>query len=278
MTHMIKHFKNIQYLYGNDAYVQIPNDIFRTLSKNIKNKSGNTNIKQSSFAYAYIICVSFLYKYAQFVDINNKTYIQNTDLKQILGYSKTTKSVDYIIKKDGVLEKIGLLKTVKDYPVSVMYGEDEYNNFKIREFITLSMMDKSHPTYKIIKNIVKNKNYKVKEPVFMFKYNGGAGSLYDYSNTHRVTIKEFIKFICDEKLDNIDLMLYFFFKSKCYNLNKKNTKSIPLLQITSDIGIGKESFYYHLKIIKDKGMLAVNHKGWISNGRGEPNEYRFIGI
>lgn len=278
MTHMIKHFKNIQYLYGNDAYVQIPNDIFRTLSKNIKNKSGNTNIKQSSFAYAYIICVSFLYKYAQFVDINNKTYIQNTDLKQILGYSKTTKSVDYIIKKDGVLEKIGLLKTIKDYPVSVMYGEDEYNNFKIREFITLSMMDKSHPTYKIIKNIVKNKNYEVKEPVFMFKYNGGAGSLYDYSNTHRVTIKEFIKFICDEKLDNIDLMLYFFFKSKCYNLNKKNTKSISLLQITSDIGIGKESFYYHLKTIKDKGMLEVNHKGWISNGRGEPNEYRFIGI
>src|SRR5690606_2429898 len=278
MTHMIKHFKNIQYLYGNDAYVQIPNDIFRTLSKNIKNKSGNTNIKQSSFAYAYIICVSFLYKYAQFVDINNKTYIQNTDLKQILGYSKTTKSVDYIIKKDGVLEKIGLLKTVKDYPVSVMYGEDEYNNFKIREFITLSMMDKSHPTYKIIKNIVKNKNYEVKEPVFMFKYNGGAGSLYDYSNTHRVTIKEFIKFICDEKIDNIDLMLYFFSKSQCYNLNNKNTKSIPLLQITSDIGIGKESFYYHLKIIKDKRMLPVNHKGWISNGRGEPNEYRFIGI
>lgn len=277
MTHMIKHFKNIQYLYGNNAYVQIPNDIFRTLSKNIKNKSGNTNIKQTSFAYAYIICVSFLYKYAQFVDINNKTYIQNTDLKQILGYSKTTKSVDYIIKKDGVLEKIGLLKTVKDYPVSVMYG-DEYSNFKIREFITLSMMDKSHPTYKIIKNIVKNKNYEVKEPVFMFEYNGGAGSLYDYSNTHRVTIKEFIKLICDEKLDNIDLMLYFFFKSKCYNLNKKNTKSIPLLQITSDIGIGKESFYHHLKIIKDKGMLAVNHKGWISNGRGEPNEYRFIGI
>lgn len=278
MTYMIEHFENIQYLYGNDAYVQIPNDIFRDLSKNIKNKNGNTNIQQSSFAYAYIVCVSFLYKYAQFVDVNNGTYLQNTDIKQILGYSKSTKSIDHIIKRDGLLEKIGLLKTVKDYPVSVVYSEDEYNNVKIREFITLSMIDKNLPIYKTIKNIVKNRNYEVKEPSFMFEYNGDVGSLYNYSNTHKVTIKEFIKLIYDSQLDNIDLMLYFFFKSRCYNLNKGNTKSIPLLRIINDIGIGKDAFYSHLKVIKDRKLLSVNHKEWANDGEGESNEYCFIGV
>lgn len=278
MTYMIEHFENIQYLYGNNAYVQIPNDIFRDLSKNIKNKNGNTNIQQSSFAYVYIVCVSFLYKYAQFVDVNNGTYLQNTDIKQILGYSKSTKSIDHIIKRDGVLEKIGLLKTVKDYPISVVYSEDEYNNVKIREFVTLSMIDKNLPIYKTIKSIVKNRNYEVKEPSFMFEYNGEVGSLYNYSNTHKVTIKEFIKLVYDSQLDNIDLMLYFFFKSRCYNLNKENTKSIPLLQIINNIGIGKDAFYSHLEVIKDRKLLSVNHKEWANDGEGESNEYCFIGV
>ena len=143
MKYMIGHFENIQYLYGSDAYVQLPNKVFRDLSTSIKNKNGSTNIQQSSFAYAYLVCVAFLYKYARFIDVDNETYLQNTDIKQILGYSKTTKSIDHIIKKDGILEKIGLVETTKSYPVSAEYGEDEYNKFKIREFVTVDTIDDS---------------------------------------------------------------------------------------------------------------------------------------
>lgn len=278
MKYMIAHFKNIQYLYGDDAYIQMPNDIFKNLSRNIKNRSGSTNIRQSSFAYVYLVCIGFLYKYAQFVDLNNGTYIQNTDIKQILGYSKSTKSIDHIIKKNGVLENIGLIKTTKNYPVSVIYGEDEYNNLKIREFITINNIDKDSIIYNKVKSIVKNRNYEIKEPTYMFEYNGNIGTLYDYSNTHKITINEFIKLVYDERFDNIDFMLYFFFKSRCYNLNKSNTKLISLMQIINEIGISKDSFYAHLKIMKDNKILSVIHKEWINDGGGESNEYSFIGI
>lgn len=278
MKYMIAHFKNIQYLYGDDAYIQMPNDIFKNLSRNIKNRSGSTNIRQSSFAYVYLVCIGFLYKYAQFVDLNNGTYIQNTDIKQILGYSKSTKSIDHIIKKNGVLENIGLIKTTKNYPVSVIYGEDEYNNLKIREFITINNIDKDSIIYNKVKSIVKNRNYEIKEPTYMFEYNGNIGTLYDYSNTHKITINEFIKLVYDERFDNIDFMLYFFFKSRCYNLNKSNTKLISLMQIINEIGISKDSFYAHLKIMKDNKILSVIHKEWINDGEGESNEYSFIGI
>lgn len=278
MKYMIAHFKNIQYLYGDDAYIQMPNDIFKNLSRNIKNRSGSTNIRQSSFAYVYLVCIGFLYKYAQFVDLNNGTYIQNTDIKQILGYSKSTKSIDHIIKKNGVLENIGLIKTTKNYPVSVIYGEDEYNNLKIREFITINNIDKDSIIYNKVKSIVKNRNYEIKEPTYMFEYNGNIGTLYDYSNTHKITINEFIKLVYDERFDNIDFMLYFFFKSRCYNLNKSNTKSISLIQIINEIGMGKDAFYAHLKIMKDNNILSVIHKEWVNGGKGESNEYSFIGI
>lgn len=110
---MYEHFEGIKKLYGDSANVQIPNDIFKLLSSKIKNKNCSTNIKQVSFAYLYIILVSFLYKYTNFVYIDNGTYIQNTDIKELLGYSKTTKSIDSIIKKNGILDNIGLTITTK---------------------------------------------------------------------------------------------------------------------------------------------------------------------
>lgn len=276
---MINHFEGIKELYGENAYVQIPNEIFRDLSSSIKNKGGSTNIQQSSFAYAYLVCLAFLYKYAYFVDINNDTYLQNKDIKIVLGYSPNTKSIDYIIKRNGLLECIGLTKTTNDYPVFASYIDDEYNGLKIREITTISMIDESHSFFSKIKSIVKNRNYKISEPRFLFEYKDDAGTLYDYSNTHRITIKEFIEIIYNSELDNIDFMLYAFFKSKCFNLNN-NMKSIPLLSIVSEIGISKDAFYSHLNIMKDRKLLNVNHKEWVmgDEGSGESNDYQFLGV
>lgn len=278
MTYMIEHFKNIKYLYGDDAYVQMPNDIFNKLSHNIKNKNGSTNIQQSSFAYSYLVCVALLYKYTHFVDIDNGTYLQNTDIKQVLGYSKTTKSIDTIIKKNGILEEIGLVQSTKDYPVSANYISDEIEGIKIRDFITIGMVDESFSGYAEMKSIVKNRNYEIREPIFLFEYDDDIGTLYDYSNTHRITIKEFMEFIYNDKYNNIDFMLYGYFKSRCYNY-KDNTRSIPLLRIISEVGIGKDAFYKHLETIKKHKLIEVEHKPWVmGDGEAEANEYRFIGV
>jgi hypothetical protein len=281
MTHMIQHFESLQYLYGEDAYVQMPNNIFKDLSA-IKNKNGSTNIQQSSFAYAYLVLVAFLYKYAHFVDVDNGTYIQNTDIKQILGYSKTTKSIDPIIKKDGFLDETGLTETTKNYPVQFMGTEELINGYHSRDFITIDMVDEDFVNYELIKSIVKNKNYTVKEPMFLFEYNGDMGTLYDYSNTHRITIKEFIRLIYDESLDNIHFMMYGYFKSKCFGY-KGNSKEIALYKISLGLGISRDSFYSHLDTLKKKRVLEVNHKAFKMVGDKhdsgiEANEYIFRGV
>lgn len=275
---MIEHFKNIEHLYGDDAYVQIPNGIFRDLSSTIKNKSGSTNIQQTSFAYAYLVCIAILYKYAHFIDIDNGTYIQNADIKQILGYSKSTKSIDYIIKRDGVLESLGLVETTREYPISVGYIDDKINGVKVRDFTTINMIDSSSTEYYVIKSIVKNRNYEIREPKFLFEYNGEIGTLYDYSNTHRITIKEFINIVYSDDIDNIGFILYAYIKSKCFNL-ENNTKKIPLLKIVNEVGIGRDAFYNHLNKIKDLKLVDVSHKGWVMDSdKAEVNEYRFLGM
>jgi len=277
--HMYEHFKNIEHLYGN-AYVQIPNSVFKDLAGAIKSRN-QTNIQQSSFAYAYIVAVSFLYKYAHFVDIDNGTYIQNSDIKQILGYDKTTKTIDKVIKKNGILDSIGLLKTTKEYPVEVEYTEETLNDMLMREFKTVNTLAVDDCNYSIIKSIVKNRNYEVKEPLFFFEHNGDLGTLYSYDNTHRITLKEFLNFTCDEAVDNIDFMMYCYFKSKCHGY-ENNVRAIALYKISLEMGIGRDAFYRHLNVLKSRGNIEVNHKGWIMpNDKTEgmeANEYKFKGV
>jgi hypothetical protein len=281
MSYMIEHFNSLKELYGDDAYVQMPNYIFKDLSS-IKNKNGSTNIQQSSFAYAYLIIIAFLYKYSHFVDVDNRTYIQNTDIKQVLGYSKTTKSIDHIIKKNGFLDNAGLTETTKNYPIQSIQSEERINDYLARDFITIDMVGDDYVNYNLIKGVVKNNNYTVKEPTFFFNYNGDLGTLYEYSNTHRITIKEFISLIYDESLDNIDFMMYGFFKSRCYGL-KGNAKEIALYKISLGLGISRDSFYVHLAKLKEKKYLEVNHKAFKMVGDKhdsdiEANEYIFKGV
>lgn len=275
---MYEHFNNIGDLYG-DAYVQIPNDMFRELARAVNNKA-RANIQQISFAYTYIVTVAFLYKYAHFVDVDNGTYIQNSDIKQILGYNKTTKTVDKIIKKDGILEQLGLINTTKEYPVSVEYTDEKINNMHMRDFTTVGMLGEDDVS--IIKSIVKNKNYEVKKPSFLFEYNGDIGTLYNYERTHRITLKEYMKFIYDDELDNTGFLIYAYFKYKCYGL-RNNMKSLALYKIVSEIGVSRDTFYTHLNILKKKGYIHVSHKGWRVAGEEhdsniEANEYYFKGI
>jgi hypothetical protein len=275
---MYEHFKNMEHLYG-DAYVQLPNGIFNDLSSYIITKSG-TNVQQVSFAYAYLVVVALMYKYAHFVDTDSGTYIQNTDIKELLGYNRGTKTINSVIKKGGALDTIGLTETSKNYPIRfVQHPTETINHIPLREYVYIRDIDDTDVNYSTIKKIVKNHNYEIKEPKFLFEYKEENGTLYEYSNTHRITLKEIMAFMYDDNLDNIDFLLFAYFKAKCKGF-KGSTRSIPLKFIQADLGIGRDAFYGHIDILKENKFIEVNHKGWVmgSESELEGNEYRFKGL
>lgn len=277
---MIEHFENIEILYGN-ASVQIPNNIFKILSSSIKAKNNKTNIQQSSFAYAYLVAVSFLYKYSNFVDIDNCTYIQNADIKELLGYNRNTKSIDRIIKDNGVLDILKLTETTKDYPIGFTILEDEkINDIPVRRFVTVSNSESDSEIVRIVRSVVKNKNYKVKEPLFLTTgmFEDNFGTLYDYEQTHSINIREFIFFLKNSELDNIDFTMYGYLKSKCKGF-KMNTRSISLNKISTEVGVDEYTFYKHLRLLKEIGFVKVKHKGWQAClSKAESNEYIWIDL
>lgn len=273
---MKEHFLNIESLYG-DAGVQLPNTIFRDLSNAIK---GKANVQQVAFAYAYLVTIAFLYKYTNFVDIDNGTYIQNADIKELLGYNRTTKSIDHVIKKGGLLDMMGLTETTRDYPVRFVANPLEtINKIPIREFVTIGDIDSTDSNYDLIKGIVRNRRYEIKEPLFMTTQQGDNeyGTLYSYERTHKISIYEFLAIIFDDSMDNIDFLMYGYLKSKCKGY-KDHMKAISLLKIITELGMDKSTFYKHIHVLEGKEYINVNHKGWKMNkDEIELNEYFWKG-
>lgn len=76
--------------------------------KDIMNTDLISNAPQKVFAYCYLGVISYL-------TYNNKYSKQNIrveDIKEYLGYAKINKKVNFIIKKGGVLEEMGLISNI----------------------------------------------------------------------------------------------------------------------------------------------------------------------
>lgn len=269
--------------YGEDASVQIPNEIFPLLAKGIKNKNEKSNVQQVAFAYAYLAHIALLYKYSFFLDVDNQTYIQNGDIKEWLGYSRTTKTINRVIKKGGILDAMGLTETTKDYPLFFHTTGETLNDISIREYYGVldDEVNDINPTILLqVKTIVQNRNYETKKPLFLIDPLGDReyGTLYDYSKTHSFTAKEALYFFTHNFFNTIDFSIYNYIKSKSKGM-PSNSKEIPLRRITVELGLDEKTLYAHLDALKDSGILGVRHRGWKTyEGNSEANTYQWIGI
>lgn len=270
---MIDSFISINELEGDNAHVQIPNSIFSEIERGIFEYKGKKDVRQVAFAYTYILSVAILYKYCKFVDVDNDTYTQKSDMKKFLGYSKTTKTVDYLIKKGGMLENIGILETSKDIPI---YYNSKFRKDDIGDYDFMMMSEVDDDDKELISKIVKNRNYEIQKPIFLFCNDGDLGTLYDYSNTHRVEVRELVEMI-NKGFDVVDMLIYFYIKSRC-KINVTSRRRLSLSIIFSDIGIGNNAFYSRIDKLQKLGIIKVDHKGWSNTGTGESNDYKFIGM
>ena len=283
MIHLKEHFINLLANEGG-GQIRLHNRIFKQLSSNIKNKNNSTNVQQVAFAYSYLTAISFLYKYTHFVDIGNEMYIQNSDIKELLGYNRGTKTIDKVIKKGGILDSIGLTATTKDYPIRYEVStEEKINKIPIREFVTVSQLEVNDINYEAIKRIVKNRNYEIKEPLFLTTRfpDSEYGTLYNVANTHDITLNEFMTFITDPDLNNIDFLLYGYLKSKCKGY-PDDMRSIAVYKMSIELGIANTAFLNHLKVLEKKECIKVNHKEWKAKRdyfiKMDTNEYYWKGI
>ena len=198
-----------------EAKVFMPNEIFEDLQNNMK-KGVHIPV-----AYAYYYLTSYLYRQTKYDTVS----IDNKMIKQILGYHADTKGIDYIIKKNGVLDIMGYTETVKDYPV---FWEFEEEGLK---FTLLSEVDETTQV-DLKKN--KSRKYTIKYPVKAFnryiddeemkeEYIKGYedGTFFEFDNTHLIPFEIFLYCMSNDKIGCTGFYLYSFIKMKNQHFHGK---------------------------------------------------------
>ncbi|HDX9600984.1 TPA: hypothetical protein ACLBZ7_005547 [Bacillus cereus] len=257
-----KEFKSrIEYYKQDDRFgkIFIPNNIFEVLLKDERlTKRGKRTTTHVDVAYAYIYLYTWLYRNAKYGSMST----ENSDvgsLKELIGFSKTEKRINYIIKKDGVLDDLGLTRTIpyKDAPALFQFNDD------VIEFYTVS--DEKIP--------ITNNRQTVKEPVFALENSDGEygyGTFFgsmdndNIANTHNVDFEVFIKCMTNEKLGTDAFYLYSFLKHKCDVSG--GSIEIALTTISQQTGITRGKRNDALENLKKYNLIHCTPATYIIDG------------
>ncbi|APH05853.1 hypothetical protein [Bacillus weihaiensis] len=230
---------------GFETDLYMPNEIFDDLKK-IQFKSTS----HLAFSYSYIYLITWFYRYAKYGQI----YVNVKMIKEILGYKPNYEKIDYIIKKDGILDQINYTLTTKDYPLTWEFKEGI--NLDI-EFCLLSDLDEIVRLDEVKR---RGRNTKIKYPVKHFHRDKESfecgdldGIFYDISNTHMIDFQVFLFCMSNKELGCTGFYLY------CY-LKKMNDKygegyDVPLPNLAYETGIKPRTLDKYIDVLKKFRMI-----------------------
>lgn len=127
--------KLVQFNEEYESNLFMPNEIFKDLKANIK------GVPHIAFAYSYIYLSTWLYRYAKHVNVGT---FDNAKIKEVLGYKPNTRTINFLIKKGGLLDEMEYLQSTRDYPVSWEYSKMNYEDL---EFTLSSEVDDDYKVY-----------------------------------------------------------------------------------------------------------------------------------
>lgn len=240
--------------------IYVPNEIFQ----DFKNGIGITTPSHLSFAYSYYYLSCYLYRYTKY-GLGDK--FTDSTILAYLGYSPSTKKLNYITKKNGLLDQIGYTMTTNDFPVD--WNLDEYGMPKFTLYKEFCKENQE-----LIMNPQQSKNFKVKFPVKAFYRHDWSliekvhdGTFFEADNTHCIDVDKFIKIMSNDKLGTTGFYLYGFLVYKC---NKHNNNYMTTFNyLNDDIGVSVRTLKDYVKELGTSGLIKVQN-----NGKEKPNTYQ----
>lgn len=241
-----------------EGSIHLPNEIFQDLQQ-----SKIESPKHIAFAYSYYYLINYLYRYSKY---GVKRYTQS-DLKAILGYSRVNKDIDYIIKKNGVLDKIGYTTSVQDYPIEDWQDVDKtpvftmYSEFKKENFDELKAIGLHNDRHYFVKYPVKA-FYRTKEAK---KAKIMDGTFYQCEHTHGIPTSEFLLCMSNEKIGTIGFYLYGYLKYKIDYYKGCFAQGVE--SIAKEIGLSKNTVLKYKDVLEENKLIFVTHATYILNNK-----------
>jgi hypothetical protein len=247
---------------GYESKLFMPNEMFEDLIKNSKIK----NPPHIAFSYSYIYLSTWLYRYSK--HLSKEGLIINSMIKEILGYNKGFKGLDYLIKKNGVLDEMNYTWTVKNIPTFVYYKHEVGSQIEFDMLFDLDDEDKED--FFRLNNI--SRKYYIKFPVKAFYRNWEDeeqreiyensvdqedGTFYFIKNTHLIPFEAFLFCMSNEKLGCEAFYLYSYLQYKNQIFDGGYDISIENLALETGFNVRTLKNYLHL--LKGYKMIQCKH-------------------
>lgn len=228
-----------------ESKVFMPNEIFEDLQDSIKKSS------HISFGYSYIYLCTWLYRYIKYYNVK---MFNGEDIKNILGYSKNNKTMNYIMKKDGLLEKMEYLKSTKNFPIGWEYENEDLSFIMFDEYLDLKDVFLSLPKRYFIKKPLKGFFRYVTEGDILYET---IGTFFEVDNTHNIPFEVFLFCMNNSEIGCTGFYLYSFLKYKCDLF--KSGYDISLVNLSKQIKISERSLDKYLSLLKSYRMIDFYH-------------------
>lgn len=247
----------IHYNEEHERYIAIPNSLFTkllTLTKFKKLKSQHVG-----FTFSYIYLQTYLFRYTKY-----DTYVPTKgEIKQLLGYSATNKTVDHIIKRNGLLDDESITVTSNDFPIINEWRDGDL------EFTYISDLY-SHEEFRNDRKFGLSQSYKV--PIFGL-YANTDNYFNDESNPYDGTFYPFDDGI-SEPYTLIDFEVFAYMMSNkelgvnafylyCYILYKNDLHTAGYnathTRLAEETGLSSKSIQRYRDVMRSYNILKLEH-------------------
>jgi len=215
-------------MFKNDLPIFVPNEIFKDFAE-LK----YTSNRHYSFTICYYILISYLYYYS-FYGIN---LLKKNEINKLLRISPSNQRYNYIINKNGLLDKSGYTSTTSKIPVLT----------KVNSRIPFFIFNDSK-----VSNI--NNNYAIKCPIKGFYRNKEdkelTGTFFNTSNTICLDMNIFFKIINNCGINA--LVVYLFIK-------KYNKLMMGYSNIANNLLMSNRLVFEVIKLLEFNNYITVNH-------------------
>lgn len=248
--------RNILEINGKESPVFMPNELFQNLQWYLEDSS------HLAYAYSYMYLTHFLYRNCKYFNV--PTLLDNNMLKEILGYSKNNRTMNYITMKKGLLTSLKYTEPTKDYPFSWEYTDKELSFLTYED--SRDYMDVLPPVPKmfflnypllamadervVTRVVTTETGEKLEEEVEV------RGSFFDAESTHSVDFKIFMFCMGKKDLGVVAFYLYSWLRHKN---DIHSGYGVPLTELSKETGISRRTLNQYMDLLKGYRMITFRH-------------------
>ncbi|MFJ3386773.1 helix-turn-helix domain-containing protein [Lysinibacillus sp. NPDC086135] len=243
--------------------VAIPNELFTQLLQMKEDKE--LKPVHIGFTYSYIYLQTYMYRYSTY-----STYVPSVEeIKELFGYNPAEQRVNYIIKKNGLLEKKNILTTTNEFPVISDMVYDEYGIDRVPKITTIQEFCNEYE-YETVDEwrgqMGITRRTTCKYPVFGFERypeedeNGvyyEEGTFFNISDTTMIDMDTFLFCMSTDDIGVNGFYVYAYLLDKSNKFN--GDFNATYMRIAKETGIGLNSITNIMNALRSHNLITTVH-------------------